>query len=113
MESADTHEHESGTLSAFLAGALIGAGVGLLFAPQTGSQMRGLIRDYATRAKDGFDEAITHGADVWDSARDHGEELMEKGKESLREAGSQVKSFTEAGKISAAGIRDDLASRHS
>ncbi|MEO5955546.1 MAG: YtxH domain-containing protein [Nitrospiraceae bacterium] len=111
MESADTHE--SGTLSAFLAGALIGAGIGLLFAPQSGSQMRGLIRDYATRAKDGLDEAITHGADVWDSARDRGEDLIEKGKESLREAGSQVKSFTEAGEKSATGTRDGLASRHS
>ena len=104
MESADTHE--SGTLSAFLAGALIGVGVGLLFAPQ-------VLRDYATRAKDGLDEAITHGADVWDSARDRGEELIEKGKESLREAGSQVKSFTETGKNSATGTRDDLASPHS
>ena len=111
MESADTQE--SATLSAFLAGALIGAGVGLLFAPQSGSQTRGILRDYATRAKDGLDEAITHGADVWDNARDRGEELIEKGKESLREAGSQVKNFTETGKNSAIGTRDDLASRHS
>lgn len=111
MESRDTYD--SGTLSAFLAGALIGAGVGLLFAPQSGPQMRGLIRDYASRAKDGLDEAITHGAELWDSARDQGEELLEKGKESLREAGSQVKNFTEAGKKSATGIKEDLASRHS
>ena len=111
MASADTHE--SGTLSAFLAGALIGAGVGLLFAPQSGSQVRGLIRDYAARAKDELDKAITHGADMWDNAKDQGEELIEKGKESLREAGSQVKSFTEAGKKSATETRDDLASRHS
>ena len=38
--------------SAFLAGALIGAGVALLFAPQRGSELRGMLSDYANRAKD-------------------------------------------------------------
>ena len=50
MGSSDMHE--SGNFSAFIAGALLGAGVALLLAPQSGSQMRGLLRDYASRAKE-------------------------------------------------------------
>ncbi len=110
MESSD--RHESGTLSAFIIGAMVGAGVALLFAPQSGSQMRGLLRDYAARAKDELDEAIDRGADAWDSARDRGEELVEKGKESLREAGRQAQGFAEAGSRTVNGIKDDLSSQH-
>jgi gas vesicle protein len=96
MESSD--RHESGNLSIFIAGALLGAGVALLFAPQSGTQMRGLLRDYAARAKDELDEAVDRGADLWDSAKDRGQEFVEKGKESLREAGRQAKGVAEAGK---------------
>jgi len=38
--------------SAFLAGALIGAGVALLVAPQPGTELRGRLRDYTNRATD-------------------------------------------------------------
>ena len=64
MESSD--RHESGNLSAFITGALVGAGVALLFAPQSGAQLRGLLRDYAARATDELDEAVDHGAEVLD-----------------------------------------------
>jgi len=104
--------HESGNFSAFLAGALVGAGVALLFAPQSGSQMRGLLRDYAVRAKDELDEAVDRGADAWDSAMDSGKEFVEKGKESLREAGRQAKGFAETGKKAAGETKDELAAHH-
>ena len=48
---------ESGNLAGFFAGALVGAGIALLFAPQAGAQLRGILRDYAARAKDELDEA--------------------------------------------------------
>ena len=110
MGSSD--RHESGNLSVFIAGALVGAGVALLFAPQSGSQMRGMLRDYAARAKDELDEAVDRGADAWDSARDSGEELLEKGKESLREAGRQAKGFVEEGTKTANETKDELSSQH-
>ncbi len=110
MELSD--KHESGNLSAFIAGALVGAGVALLFAPQAGSEMRALLRDYAARGKDELDDAVDRGADAWDSARDRGEELVEKGKESLREAGRQAKGFAEAGRKTVNETKDELASQH-
>ena len=99
MESSD--RHESGTVSAFLAGALVGAGVALLFAPQAGSQLRGLLRDYAARAQDELEDAV-----------ERGQEFVEKGKESVREAGRQARGFAEAGSKAVNDTRDELASQH-
>lgn len=107
-----SHKHESGTLSVFIAGALVGAGVALLFAPKSGSQMRGLLRDYAARAKDELDEAVDLGTDAWNRARDRGEELIEKGQNTLREAGRQAKGFAEAGRKIVNETKDELASQH-
>lgn len=84
MKSSD--RHEPGTLSAFATGALVGAGVALLFAPQSGSKLRGLLRDYTARANDELNEALDYGTEVWDRAMERGQEFVEMGKESLREA---------------------------
>ena len=109
MGSSD--RHESGNLSTFITGALIGAGIALLFAPQSGAQMRGLLRDYAARAKDELDGAVDHGAEALDSAVEHGQEFIEKGKESFRETGRQAKEFAEAGKKAFNDTKDELASQ--
>lgn len=93
-----SNNYESGNLSVFITGALIGAGVALLFAPQSGAQMRDLLRDYAARAKDELDDVVDEGAEALDSTIDRGHEFVEKGKNSAREAGRQAKGFAEAGK---------------
>lgn len=107
-----SNRDESGSLSVFITGALVGAGIALLFAPQSGSQMRGLLRDYAARAKDDFDDAVDQGAEMLDSTVERGQEFVEKGKESLREAGRQAKGFAEAGKQAANDTKDELSSLH-
>jgi gas vesicle protein len=107
-----SNNYESGNLSVFITGALIGAGVALLFAPQSGEQMRGLLRDYAARAKDELDDVVDQGADVLDNTMERGHEFVEKGKDSLREAGRQVKDFAEAGKQAVNETKDELASQH-
>jgi gas vesicle protein len=93
--------HESGNFSAFITGALIGAGIALLFAPRSGSQMRGRLRDYAARVKDELDDAV-----------DRGEEFLEKGKDCLREAGRQVNGLAEEGRKTVNDTKDELASPH-
>ena len=107
-----SNSYESGNLSVFITGALIGAGVALLFAPQSGAQMRGLLRDYAARAKDELDDVVDQGADALDSTMERGHEFVEKGKDSLREAGRQAKEFAEAGKQAVNETKDELASHH-
>ena len=103
---------ESGYLSGFFVGALVGAGIALLLAPQSGAQMRGLLRDCAARAKDELDGAVDHGVEVMDSAVERGHEFVEKGKQSLRETGRQAKEFAEAGRTAFNDTKDGLTSEH-
>ena len=107
-----SNRYESGNLSVFITGALVGAGVALLFAPQSGLQMRELLRDYASRAKGELDDVVDQGAEALDSTVERGHEFVEKGKESLREAGRQAKGFAEAGKQAVNETKDELTSQH-
>ena len=110
MKSLD--RDESGNLSAFIAGAVVGAGVALLFAPQAGSQLRGLLRDFAARATDALDDAVDREAEMLDHAVEHGQEFVEKGKESVRAASRQAKGFAEAGRNMVNDTKDELASQY-
>src|SRR3954469_6535936 len=49
MGSSD--RSESGNLAGFFAGALVGAGIALFFAPQAGAQLRRFLRDSAACAR--------------------------------------------------------------
>lgn len=86
---------ESMGWSAFMAGALIGAGVALLFAPQTGTELRGMLRNYASRARE---EAMERGRAAWDTAVERGKEYYEKGQETMQEAGRSAREFAQSGK---------------
>jgi gas vesicle protein len=85
---------DSAGWSAFLAGALIGAGVALLFAPQRGSELRGMLSDYANRAKD---DLVEKGQEAWDTAVERGKEYYDKGEEVVRDAGRSAKQFVRQG----------------
>ncbi len=50
-------EEVSRTLFALMAGATVGAGVGLLLAPQTGSQFRSSLRNLTRQATDQADQS--------------------------------------------------------
>ena len=77
------HTEESSNWSAFMAGAFIGAGIALLLAPQSGTELRSTLRDYASKAKDELDEATEQGRAAWDHAVDRGQEYVEGGKQTL------------------------------
>lgn len=81
--------------STFLAGALVGAGVALMFAPQPGSELRGTLRNYANRAKD---DLMEKGQEAWDTAVDRGKEYYQKGEEALRDANRSAQEFVKQGK---------------
>ena len=81
--------------SALVAGALMGAGVALLFAPKTGSQLRGILRNYASKAKD---EALEQGRAAWDTAVERGKEFYDKGQDAMQEAGRSASEIKETGK---------------
>ena len=79
--------------SAFLTGALIGGGVALLLAPQSGTELRGMLSNYANRTKD----------DLLEKA----EEVYDKGEEAAREAGQSAKELAGKGaKQELKGVKD-------
>jgi gas vesicle protein len=97
MRNGDYEYYEEDAMgwSAFVAGALIGAGVALLFAPQTGNELRGMLRNYAARAKD---EALERGKAAWDTAVERGKEYYDKGQEAVQEAGRSAREYAQSGK---------------
>ncbi len=94
MDDRD-YESDYTQWSAFVPGALMGAGVALLLAPQTGSELRGMIRSYASRATD---EIAERGREAWDTAVERGKEYMETGRHAMSEAGRTAREYVETGK---------------
>jgi gas vesicle protein len=94
MNERDSEGSSTG-LSAFVAGALVGAGVALLLAPHSGSEVRGMLRRYASRAKD---RAVDQGREAWDTAVDRGKDYMETGRKVVKEAGRTARECMETGK---------------
>lgn len=92
--SSDYNESDWAGWSAFLAGAFIGAGIALLFAPQTGSELRGVLRNYANKTRD---DVVERGREAWDTAVERGKEYMERGQETLQEAGRSAREYVQRG----------------
>jgi len=84
----DERDSERGSLhlSAFVAGARVGAGMALLLTPQPGAEVRGMLRRYASKSRE---NVVEHGRDALQTAVDRGKEYMEKGKEAVRSGGCQ------------------------
>jgi gas vesicle protein len=67
----------------FLLGAAVGAGLALLFAPQSGDETRAQLRRSARRAK-------RKARDLADSGRDLVDDLQRQGKSAVRDARSAL-----------------------
>jgi gas vesicle protein len=55
---------------AFLAGALVGFGVGMLVAPQSGERTRKVLKKKWGEAKDVIDDQVENVSDTFDDVRD-------------------------------------------
>ena len=93
-------ERENGTYTAaspsgVILGALVGAGIALLFAPYAGSELRRYLRDYAGRAQDELAEGVNRGVKALDKAVDQGRKFIEKGDNSLSETDYLAKRYAE------------------
>jgi gas vesicle protein len=78
-------------LVSFVAGAAIGAGLALLYAPKSGTEMRGTIADFAEDAVDKIKEYTKEAQEKIKSA-------IEDGKETISEKKSILTSAIEAGR---------------
>ena len=73
-------------LIAFATGALIGAGIALLYAPQSGDQTRKLIAEKAEELKNQALEKFESGKEVLREKKEQLASAYEAGKEGYREA---------------------------
>ena len=71
---------------AFVIGGLVGAGVALLLAPQSGSASREQLRGYARRVEENIHGLTGKVAEVFDEAVDKGREFVKDKQEVLSEA---------------------------
>ena len=90
MYEYEKSNDSSTAIFAFLAGALIGAGVAILLAPRSGAEVRQWLSDYAEKAKDQMGTAIESGKEYLQAGIDRGKEYMEGAQSKAKEAGEQI-----------------------
>ena len=89
-------------LSSFLLGLGVGVGLGILFAPKSGEETRGMIRDKAGEGADYLKQRGSEGADYLkqrgSQMQQTAAEWVEKGKEAVGRQKSNLADAVEAGK---------------
>ena len=101
FDRLNTDDHGSSFLMGLLAGTVLGAGLGMLFAPRTGSELRQQISDSANRlqrtASEKYEEAsgrmnevVNRGRDAYEHLVHKGRDAMEKGREAYQEAAGRA-----------------------
>ena len=83
--------HSGSVFGAFLTGALIGGVVALLFAPRSGAETRGMIRDFV-------EDEIDMVKDKAAAARDYVEGEVDRYRRKARRAVRQVENMVEEAK---------------
>lgn len=95
-------ERDSGSgVAPFLIGALLGAGLALLYAPRSGEETQAEIKDRAIRFRDAAEERFR-------DAQTQIEERLEQAREELMERIEAVKDAVESGKVTAHEARAEL-----
>ncbi len=104
-------QDESSGLSAFLLGAAIGAGLALIFAPQTGAETRQSIRRSAKKAGEATKRAGEKVTDALSQAKADIESRIDSAKSSIDLKKTQVSRAVDAGREAARAAREDLERR--
>ena len=108
-------EKHSGGVGDFLLGALIGAGVALLFAPRSGRETRADIsrraRAAQDRVRDVAGDVTDQVVDTFETARSRIEEQIDSARSAVVNKKKQVTRAMEAGREAAHQARTDLERR--
>lgn len=102
---------DSSGLSAFLLGAAIGAGLALIFAPQTGVETRQSIKRGAQKAGEATKRAGEKVTDALAQAKADLESRIDTARSSIDLKKVQVSRAVDAGREAARAAREDLERR--
>lgn len=108
-------EQRSGSTVSFLWGALLGAGVALLLAPQSGEESRRHLANRARRVKDAAqeraEELTDRVVDRYEYARQSVEDRIDTARRTLEAKKNQATEALRAGREAAQSAREDLERR--
>lgn len=108
-------EKHSGSISSLFLGVAIGAGLALLFAPQSGAATRRRIRRRALRARDSAEQAVTNVThsvvDTFSDARRRVEDRIDDARNAIEIRRQQVERAMAAGREAAQQAREELERR--
>lgn len=104
-------ESDSSGVMTFLLGAAIGAGLALIFAPQTGAETRQSIKRRAKKAGEATKRASEKVSDALAQAKADLELRIDAAKSSIDLRKVQVSRAVDAGRAAAKEARDDLERR--
>jgi gas vesicle protein len=93
-ERYDTEGNGSGFIMGLLAGTVIGAGLGMLLAPKSGSDLRGQIgeqaRNFSTKASEQYRRASEKAGD-W---AERGREMMHQARNAMHRTAEEARGYT-------------------
>jgi gas vesicle protein len=115
----DRFDNEGGGGGSFvmglLTGTVLGAGLGMLFAPRAGSELRGQLSEqaghlantaseqyrrasesaggFAEKGREAYDKAREAGRDAYDKARETGREVYDKAREAVARGAEEVQRY--------------------
>lgn len=96
--------HGSGFLLGLIAGAAVGAGLGLLFAPRAGSELRGRLAELPANLGDaaskGYRQASARVGAAVDALVDKGQSARGKAWEAVARGARDVEAYANEGNIS-------------
>src|SRR3954447_20963579 len=97
----DRFENEGGGGGSFvmglLTGTVLGAGLGMLFAPKSGSELRNQLSEQAGNLKSTAGEWAEKGRDMYSQAADKGRDVYNQAADKGREAYNQAREAVNRG----------------
>ncbi len=96
---ADEFENEGGTgfVMGLLTGTVLGAGLGMLFAPKAGSEMRGQISDSANSIGRSASEGYRKAADAANTIAEKGRQYYDRARDAVARGADEAKRYASQG----------------
>jgi gas vesicle protein len=105
----DRFEREEGGgsfLMGLLAGTVLGAGLGMLFAPKAGSELRSQLADQTGRLREAADQGYQQASDKVSQIVDRGREAYDRARSSVSNMASTGTAGTSGAGTQSPGARD-------